>query len=772
MASFLPSFRFELGRPVLPGLVTLGRYDGTNPSLAFATSADTLLIHSPHDASTLSSSDPSASQLRTLALNRRISCLTSGSLTSSLSPSSADQLLVGSDTSLLAYDVHHNKDVFFADLRDGVSAVTTGRPSSSSLSPTLALIGGHSAVTGLDMMGVESYWTAMSDAVTALATRAAPKRSCDDVLVGTADRTIRILSASTTTAELTEAAGISHLHPLSPHSSTFAFALTNGTIGVYNHTQRLWMAKSKHSPHSLAAYDLDGDGVNELISGWSHGRLEVRHPDTGELVFKDKFAQAVAGVIVGDLRGKGSDCVIACSAGGEVRGYQPLDVSAVTQAVGGAGGMAGGATVGSEVAGLKVGLADDEMLDGRRKELYDRKNELLDELRLYEAALKAAKTTKPPPSAAAGAASGAAAVSSPAATQLVVSLKPNKSTASQLLTVSTNNECVVKLLHVSADGLFSPNESRCVIPSKEKQSGSISMTLRSERNVAVEVRVKALVGHRGSSADVVFDSVEQLPRFSNFLYTKARDMQLQPPKGSVTFHTTERVNRVVLWLNSAFHLDTNPSMSVPGGAATSPLTLSVTSDSLLVSFLHLLSNTPLSIRMTPEQGGTLTIRTDSFELAGDLVQDFCGYCKVDEVEAVCDFAADWQRLEELMQEVEGHNTARVSMSGDMAEKTQQLKMAVVRAEDARMQKMVERVQAAYARAWDGNAELLGEYAKRELNQQQLLKALKEVNSMIQKAARCRMGEAKTRLIAACRAAIKANNTKALLKVMKVGKEKE
>ena len=74
--------------------------------------------------------------------------------------------------------------------------------------------------------------------------------------------------------------------------------------------------------------------------------------------------------------------------------------------------------------------------------------------------------------------------------------------------------------------------------------------------------------------------------------------------------------------------------------------------------------------------------------------------------------------------------------------------------------------------FDSNADMLSEYEKRELNQAALLRNLKEVNQMIQKAARCRMGEAKNRLIAACRQAIKTNNTKALLKLMKLGKEKE
>ena len=155
--------------------------------------------------------------------------------------------MVGGDTSLLCYDVEQNKDVFFQDIKDGVHALTVGRLSSSSLSPSLCLVGGSSAVTGLDMMGVEAYWTAMSDSVGALCTRPSLKDS-HELLVGTADRHIRILSASQVTAEMTEAAAVGGLAPL--QGSLFSFSLTNGTVGVYNNHQRLWMAKSKHSPHS------------------------------------------------------------------------------------------------------------------------------------------------------------------------------------------------------------------------------------------------------------------------------------------------------------------------------------------------------------------------------------------------------------------------------------------------------------------------------------------------------------------------------------------
>ena len=767
MSSFIPSFRLALGKPIQPGLVACGRFDGQHPSLAFATSADTVLIHSPHSAQ--------PEQPHTLAINRRITALTAGSLSSTLSAAPCDQLLVGGDTSLLCYDVHNNRDVFYADVKDGCRALSIGRLSNSAMSPALCLVGGNSAVSGLDMMGLESYWTATSDTVGAIATRPAAKDS-SDLLIGTADSAIRIVSGSEVVAEVHEAAAVSQLAAV--QGSCFGFALHNGTVGVYNNHSRVWMAKSKHTVHSLASFDLDGDGVNELVSGWSHGRLEVRAQQTGELVYKDKFAAPVAAVLSGDLRGEGTVQLIACGADGEVRGYAAIDDSAAAVApattavaAGAAVPQPAAATTSRAVSGLKAGLADDEMLDGRRKDLYDRKNDLLDQLQLYESAIKNHGKAPAKDKAAAASTAAATAASSPSATQLSVVCKPSKTAAAQLLTVTTNNDCVVKMLVVTADGLFAPNESKAVIPPKEKQSGSISLAFKSDKNVSVSLRIRVMVGHRGGANDCVFEFNETLPRFSNFLYCKPRDMQLPQPKGSVSFHTTERVNRVVLWLNAAFHLDTNPSMSA-NGAAPSPLTLSVSSDSLLVSFLHLTTNTPLTIKMAPDAGGTITIRTDSMELAGDLVTDLCAYCKIDECDSVCDFAGEWACVEQLMAAVSASNEVRLRASADMADSIQRVKMGVIRAEDARLIGEVGDVRRLYANVHTDNREMLGEYKKRENNQAELLRNLKEINQYITKAARCRMGESKARVIAGCRQAIKNNNTTALLKVMRVGSEKE
>lgn len=85
--------------------------------------------------------------------------------------------------------------------------------------------------------------------------------------------------------------------------SYFAYGLENGSIGVYHllvsqaegahqsaaratqlFGERLWRHKAKEMPVSLVMFDIDGDGLDELVIGFRSGRLEVRSPFTGQLL--------------------------------------------------------------------------------------------------------------------------------------------------------------------------------------------------------------------------------------------------------------------------------------------------------------------------------------------------------------------------------------------------------------------------------------------------------------------------------------------------------
>ena len=69
---------------------------------------------------------------------------------------------------------------------------------------------------------------------------------------------------------------------------------------------------------------------------------------------------------------------------------------------------------------------------------------------------------------------------------------------------------------------------------------------------------------------------------------------------------------------------------------------------------------------------------------------------------------------------------------------------------------------------DLNRELIREHQKRVENHEALLAALREVNQTIQKAAKLRAGGPKTKMVAACRQAIKVNNVHALFKIIQLG----
>jgi Bardet-Biedl syndrome 2 protein len=70
--------------------------------------------------------------------------------------------------------------------------------------------------------------------------------------------------------------------------------------------------------------------------------------------------------------------------------------------------------------------------------------------------------------------------------------------------------------------------------------------------------------------------------------------------------------------------------------------------------------------------------------------------------------------------------------------------------------------------FDVNRELFVEHSKRFENHARLLRALKDVNLMIQRASKLRFGRGAARVVKACRAAVKENNTRALFRIISFG----
>lgn len=73
----------------------------------------------------------------------------------------------------------------------------------------------------------------------------------------------------------------------------------------------------------MGGYDIDGDGTDELITGWSNGKIDARSSRTGEIIFKDILGHGIAGIVTGDYRKAGRNQLIVVSQTGE--GYYQVN---------------------------------------------------------------------------------------------------------------------------------------------------------------------------------------------------------------------------------------------------------------------------------------------------------------------------------------------------------------------------------------------------------------------------------------------------------------
>lgn len=140
----------------------------------------------------------------------------------------------------------------------------------------------------------------------------------------------------------------------------------------------------------------------------------------------------------------------------------------------------------------------------------------------------------------------------------------------------------------------------------------------------------------------------------------------------------------------------------------------------------------------------------------------------DEVVTEWSFPLEMEAFRALLHGVDEANAIRMRLSAEVADSSNVIKALVIRAEDARMLGDMAEMRRHYSQLMSLNSEMLAEHAKRQTNHQRLLEALRQVNAMIQKVARLRIGHGKTLFINACRNAMKLNNTEAVFAIVSTG----
>uniref|UniRef100_A0AAQ6IK03 Bardet-Biedl syndrome 2 protein homolog n=1 Tax=Anabas testudineus TaxID=64144 RepID=A0AAQ6IK03_ANATE len=454
----VPIFTLKLNHKINPRMVTIGKFDGVHPCLTAATQAGKVFIHNPHTrgqrpvAHRLSQSTQD-SDISLLNINQAVTCLTAGLLGPN---TTGDTLLVGSQTNLLAYDVHDNADIFYREVSDGANAIVLGKL--GNIPTPLAIIGGNCALQGFDYEGNDHFWTVTGDNVRSLVLCDFTGDGKNELLVGSEDFDIRVFKEDELVSEMTE-------------------------------------NESKNHAMSIHAFDLNADGVVELITGWSNGKIDARSDRTGEVIFKDNLSASVAGVVEGDYRLDGQQQLICTSVEGEVRGYLPASKD------------------------LKGNLMDSSAEQDLIRELSQRRQNLLLELRNYEENAKVCLISN----------FGMGVI--PANTQLQTALSVRPASEVQKahveLSISTPNG---RLYYAH----FFSQVCICFI------------------KILFFFHLTFTYFVYSSTQFHVFEITRQLPRFS--MYDITADSSAAPPTGWVTFSINDRPQRVVMWLNQNFLL--------------------------------------------------------------------------------------------------------------------------------------------------------------------------------------------------------------------------
>jgi len=683
--------------------------DGQRDNLACGTTGGKVFVHDPHTK--LYKGDMGS---RLLNLNREVTSLAAGVVGSGGSNAS---LSIGGASSLQVYDVPNNRDLYFKDIPDGVSAAAVGKV--GSLPAPLAIVGGNCTVQGFDGGGAEAFWTVTGDNVTAMTTMSSTTGK-PQLLVGSADFELRWVVGEDAIGEVTETGVPTALVPVHSLPGSALYALKNGTVGKYTSQRRLWRLKSKSVSCAVGSYDLSGDGVHDVLVGWASGLVEARKSDTGALISKDNAPDSVAGLVTGDIRGDGRSVALAVGASGAVRGYMPLAGEALT-----AQGDAADANVLQSLRQTKAAL---DM-----------------QLRTVEAGSRVAQGQGPVnPSAI------------PAATAVGVRLLP--AVNSLQLVATTNNECIVhSVVAFNQDCVAFPTEA-CVFPSSSP-SQELAMPLMPSKDVETVVNLQVLVGLRPSStAFHVFETTQRLPRFAAYAYQgSAQPQGWQAPPGGVHFPTKERCARLGMWVAQSFVV---PESATGLGA----------DGSFHAHFRSLRDGSPVSLHMQPSTAGNgqLRIACEDMQLAGDLVQGIASYFALTELAPEVHFPTAMGTVGELARTAAALSAVRQRFSAEMADASHAVKVAVVRAEDSRLLGDMTGVKRSYAALMSMNEELVGEYRKRALQHSSLVSALKDINGFIQKASRLRVGPAAAKCVAACREAIKKQNMAGLPAIMMAG----
>ncbi|TKR61143.1 hypothetical protein L596_028295 [Steinernema carpocapsae] len=609
-----------------------------------------------------------------------------------------DILIVGTSSQILVYDAHLNTTLFQKDVPDGVNCIVVGKY--SDIEEPLIICGGNYALWGLDITGKDQFWTVTGDKVHTLDLCDFDDDQENELLIGSDSFDIRVFKRDQMFVEISETDSVVCLKTIG--NGSFAYALRSGSLGVYKYMKRGWKVKTKNSVFQLETAR-NGEAI---ICAWSNGKIEVRDSKTGGLLAKTSTNYEIAGIIVMPLEN------------GEA-GLVPMDFAAVS--------------TNGNIVQLSMNTSNKQR-DEKAAELHDfgvRKHQIMVELKNYEQSSAPDREAEQQID-----------INSTINTEMTINTEFMPPVFQLQQSLSPDNS-VIRAVVLSGESIF-PNEAHVEHPN-HNPSSRIDIDLCPEKDVAVNLNIKTIVGFPTSTQFTVFETEAYLPKFS--MYAPCSD-KLPDPKGRVEFLLKEKPEKIAYWIQDNF-------LNHEGAE--------VKDEELNIRFLDIRQTSVLKIHANKE--GKVEIWTEDLGLAGNLIQAIAEALQVDVLKSKAEFPAVAEEVNEIANQLQDLYAINEKLSTEWAEKSSIVRQCVLRAEDYLMTNQLKLARKHYVKLMQLNDAMVIDWKVRKNNKERLWAMLRKLHKIMDKSARLRVGEPATQLVAACREALRNQNFAILPKIL-------
>ena len=420
--------------------------------------------------------------------------------------------------------------------------------------------------------------------------------------------------------------------------------------------------------------------------------MDVRDIKTGQVIHKETFKDAIAGLFVCDYNQDRKDELIIVTVTGEITGLQIVDNK--------------NKLLNSKEDQLQARKLEQEKI----RELLLLRHSLQLELRNYENNQRVGdeqafaeeqdlnlrmRTLSQH--------DGYGAI--PANTQLKSSLTLCTGSSESRdpcieLSLETTNDTIIRAVIIFAEGIFAEGkESFIAHPNESEVANNLTVQLRPERNVALDLNVKAIIGYNRSNHYHVFELTRNLPKFSMFAIV--RGDQFEQPTGKAVYNFSEKANKVrrtsieeencfvkcsgpnvcfptfqlVMWLSKNFMMEDSDCY--------------VLEDERFVVNLKCLRTSLHCVIDLHETKAQLVLRCNSMQMTGEIIQSivsdlYPAQSSSLNLSCAASFPADIERLRRLVNQIGRLESVRQQLNADFADNSAMIKELIIKAEDARL----------------------------------------------------------------------------------------